>query len=109
LFELAKGINREANQLIHQGTIDADATELFKTWNTLKQLAAVLGLETDERAEASALSLAPEAIEALIAERSSAKAAKDFAKADRIRNDLKDQGIVLVDQPGGKTLWHSET
>ncbi len=109
LFELAKGINREANQLRHQGTIDADSQTLFKSWNTLKQLAAVLGLETDDKAEAAALSLNPEAIEDLIAQRSSAKAAKDFAKADQIRKDLKEQGIVLVDQPGGTTLWHHES
>ncbi len=109
LFELAKGINREANQLRHQGTIDADSPTLFKSWNTLKQLAAVLGLETDEKVEADALSLTPEAIEDWITQRSSAKAAKDFARADQIRTDLKEQGIVLVDQPGGKTIWLRES
>ncbi|MDR3336305.1 MAG: cysteine--tRNA ligase [Treponema sp.] len=43
-------------------------------------------------------------IEALIAERTSAKKAKDFAKADGIRNSLKDKGILLEDGPGG-TIW----
>ncbi len=108
LFELAKGINREANQLIHQGTIDANAQALLKTWKTLITLAAVLGLETEEKIAAATLSLTPEAIEALIAQRSSAKATKDFARADQIRNELKAQGIVLVDQPGGITLWRAE-
>jgi cysteinyl-tRNA synthetase len=45
-----------------------------------------------------------EEIEGLIAERSAAKKAKDFAKADAIRNSLKERGIILEDGPGG-TSW----
>jgi cysteinyl-tRNA synthetase len=43
-------------------------------------------------------------IEALIAERAAAKKVKDFAAADRIRNGLKEQGVILEDGPGG-TVW----
>ncbi len=43
-------------------------------------------------------------IEALIEERSQAKKAKDFAAADRIRNSLKERGILLEDGSGG-TTW----
>jgi len=37
--------------------------------------------------------------------RKAAKSARNFAEADRIRQSLADQGIVLEDKPGGVTLW----
>jgi len=43
-------------------------------------------------------------IEAKIAERVAAKKNKDYALADKIRNELKEQGIILEDTPSG-TTW----
>jgi cysteinyl-tRNA synthetase len=68
----------------------------------------VLGLGLAEQAAGGASSAEDKGfvreIEALIAERAAAKQSKDFTKADNIRQNLKDRGIILEDSPGG-TTW----
>lgn len=49
-----------------------------------------------------------QAIEKLIAERAEAKAAKNWARADEIRDQFKSAGIVLKDNPDGTVSWSYE-
>ena len=49
----------------------------------------------------AAQSLTDEAIEALVAERTAAKKARNFARADQIRNELAEKGVVLEDSKDG--------
>jgi cysteinyl-tRNA synthetase len=91
LFELAGEVNR---------------TKSAETAGLLKALAGTLGLlQGDPKAFLQAGTTLDEAtIQSLIDARAAAKAAKNFAEADRIRNDLLAQGIVLKDSPTG-TTW----
>ena len=46
-------------------------------------------------------------IESLITQRNTARANKDFAEADRIRDELENLGIVLEDK-GSETTWKTK-
>jgi len=91
LFELAGEVNR---------TRSAESAGL------LKALAGCLNLlQADPQAFLQAGSRLDDAsIQVLIQQRAQAKAAKNFAEADRIRDDLLAQGIVLKDSASG-TTW----
>lgn len=106
LFELAKDLGREGNILVHQGKTETPSQELEQKWRTLVTLAQVLGLEAqpeEEKGVSGGLSDAE--IEFLIQQRQNARKSKNFAEADRIRNELQTQCITLIDSSDG-TRWH---
>ncbi|MEN9540931.1 MAG: hypothetical protein RLZZ459_1022, partial [Cyanobacteriota bacterium] len=105
LFELARPLRALANR-IERGddgaAAEAGEPGLAAQAALLAELAAVLGLKPEAAATGN---LDNGAIEAQIEARRQAKASRDFAAADRIRNDLAAQGIELIDKPGGVTEW----
>jgi cysteinyl-tRNA synthetase len=106
LFELARPLRALANRMERGGT-DGDppggAAELEPRWRLLTELAGVLGLEAE--AAAATAGKAETEIQHRIEQRRAAKAARDFATADRIRAELAAEGIELIDRPGGVTDW----
>ncbi|MEG3882121.1 cysteine--tRNA ligase, partial [Microcoleus sp. herbarium7] len=108
LFELAKELGKEGNVLVHQGKSETPAELLQQKWVTLVNLAGVLGLEVSPEADSDAAvgGLTDAEIEAMIQQRKDARKAKNFAEGDRLRNELKDRGITLIDQKDGTTIWH---
>ena len=96
IFELVKDINTTV-------ITDAPSKELVEIATTLfDELTGVLGLVYNRKTE----SLDDE-IEKMIEARTQARKDRNWAEADRIRDELKAQGIVLEDTPQG-VKWHRE-
>ncbi|MBE6804836.1 MAG: cysteine--tRNA ligase [Ruminococcaceae bacterium] len=96
IFELVKDVNTTV-------ITDAPNKELVELSLTLfDELTGVLGLVYNRKTE----SLDDE-IEKMIEARTQARKDRNWAEADRIRDELKAQGIVLEDTPQG-VKWHRE-
>jgi cysteinyl-tRNA synthetase len=74
---------------------------------TLRASARLMGLLTDSSEQWFKGDANPRDIERRIADRTAAKKSRDFETADRIRDELKAEGIVLEDGPSG-TSWRRE-
>ena len=96
VFELVKDINTKVITDTPSKELVEYATKLFD------ELTGVLGLVYNRKTE----SLDDE-IEKLIEARTQARKDRNWAEADRIRDELKAQGIVLEDTPQG-VKWHRE-
>ena len=115
LFELRNHINRVK---------DLDIVEANRLAGVMKRLGGVLGILQVENflqkcsmtfqvtiqesltvSDSISAKISDEKIDALIEDRTKARQNKNWAESDRIRDELKAQGIILEDRPDGTTDW----
>ena len=102
LFDMARDVNRQRDTAPQQAKQHA---------GQMRQLGSLLGLLQDDaeaflqgKGPADLDGLNDAAVEMLIAQRDQARADKNWAESDRLRDELKAQGIILEDS-GGSTRW----
>ena len=88
IFELVKYVNTNKTDELFSGKAAKALHEI------LKQLCDILGIIIEKKEE-----LLDADIEAMIEERKQARKAKNFARADEIRKELADKGIILGGSP----------
>ena len=96
VFDLVRDINSSVLG------VNASKETIEYAINVFDTLTGVLGLVYNRKADDSDAE-----IDALIEERTKARAEKNWALADKIRDELKAKGIVLEDTPKG-VKWHRE-
>lgn len=89
IFELVKYANVNVTEDSTKSTVEL-------VLNTVTKLCDILGIITEKKEE-----ILDSDIEALIEERQAARRAKNFARADEIRDQLSDMGIILEDTREG--------
>jgi cysteinyl-tRNA synthetase len=102
LFDLAREINRAR---------ESDPAEARALAGRLRELGGILGLLERDPAQflkGQSSSAAGDAeIEALVAARTAARASRNWAESDRIRDELRQRGVILEDK-AGVTTWRRE-
>lgn len=100
---------RELNRALDAGQLQT-VTQLRRDLTTIGNVLGLLEespsqfVDSQKQTGLAEVSLTPEAIEALVAERAAARKEKNFQRADDIRAQLAEQGVLLKDGPTG-TTW----
>ena len=94
VFEFVRDVNTKIDAGEFQADNVADATGILDLFDSIFDV-----LEVEQAGQVAA-----DEIERLIEERLAARKARDFARSDAIRDDLRARGVILEDTPGG-TRW----
>ena len=112
LFDLIRSVNRFIDQTSLESTDNADVTNgasLEQAMLTMRELTALLGIFINEQPEDDTMGeeqgLTEQLMQLMLALREEARANKDFATADRIRDGLLEVGITIEDRADG-AQWH---
>jgi cysteinyl-tRNA synthetase len=97
LFEMVREIGRLRTEEHQSG--EAFGRSVRQAAGALRKLAGVLGLPLEAESESI-----PEAVESMRMERERARSARDWARADKIRDQLQSLGWAVEDHPGGSRL-----
>ena len=114
IFELSRPLRGLFNRLEREKKSTINESEFLhfqKHWELLMILTNTMGFKAEtEKDNLSILTKNNEVykIEEAIERRRSAKLSRNFAEADKIRNELKAIGIELIDRPDGSTEWLKE-
>ena len=92
IYEIVKFANVNCNENSSKEFIKAIREEMLS-------LCTILGIIPEEKVEEGKIT--EEEIQKLIDERTAAKKSKDFARADEIRNELLEKGVVIEDTRAG--------
>ena len=93
IFDLARQINRARE----------DGKSVSAAQRTLRDLAGVLGIDVDAPSDDASGDIAP-FVDLLVQTRADLRAARQYALADKIRDNLAELGVTLEDG-GGRTEW----
>jgi cysteinyl-tRNA synthetase len=98
VMELVRRVNARLDGLAERPISEAEAEAGLHAFQRLDSVLGILALAEQERAVDKDLSAT---VERLIRDRQEARASRDFARADSIREELTGMGITLEDTPTG--------
>jgi cysteinyl-tRNA synthetase len=99
LWELVREVNSRLDDLGATPITEAEATAALDAFGRIDHVLGLLSLADRESSVADAELSAW--VDERIAERQAARAARDFATADRIRDELASRNVLLEDTPTG--------
>ena len=84
---------------------DGELTALAREFDAVLAIGAADLSTADLDLKRSDVAISEQEVKTLLAERNAARAARDFARSDQIRDQLASAGVTVEDQPGGVSTW----